>query len=630
MFIGYDIETEGDEELYALQPWRVLEGTARVTLSCAWYNDTPVVETSGFIDALTALRAAGKPVALWKGTFDLAFLYASGIDISGISWIDGICLWKFLVNGQNMPYSWSLKEGAKTFLNNWAKQEEFLAMKDEELPDSSDPYWLRRVSMDAEATALIADVIWPLLTPQQQNLAKIQSISLPMMAKSWVNGIRLDLDAVKAAKPIVIQKMLLQEAKLNLLEPGSCETNYTPSKILRSPIKMKKLLYEDWGLPCTRYTEKGAKSTDKAALTYLADADTRVQEIIIWRAQNTILSKFTASPLEACEYLGSTTTHAEPKVFATYTKRGSFSSKVRNKKVGIALHQLPRGKEIRSYVLPTRPGEYVVEFDVMAQEARWMAVMANDQVMIDLFNSATPDIHSYMGSRLENIPFEEFLERKKAHDPEIVGAHGWRNLGKFINLSYNYRISPATARIKARVDYDLNVEVAQTALWKNIFLQAYVGIPQYWKTAPKIAKAKGYAETLAGARYAISLWGSLDWKCSSSAINFPIQGISSDQKELAMAVVVTTTPSVEDRLMLEMHDALHFSFPGNWTIGYLQNINRILNEIDYKKFWGVDLPVGFPWEGTLGPNEGNKISFGAEANPKLTIDEFYQNNKEAV
>lgn len=951
-FVGYDIETESldpEHPEYALQPWRVRECLSNITLSCAYFKGKRKIETNTHTNILRDLKALKKPVATWNGMFDVAYLYAAEQPIKGINWIDAMNLWKFLENGQDMPMSWTLKAAARKFLKDWPRQKEFLELKDEELPDPSDPYWKERVSLDAEATALIAEKIWPQLTPQQQNLAKIQSVYLPMVAKSWVNGIRIDMEGVRQAHPEIIENILQQEMKLGLVEPGSTADNYIPSKVLRSPTKLRKLLYEDYGLPCTRWTDGGKigvqqKSTDKAALTYLAEQDDRVQEIMIWRKNNTILSKFINTPMEACEYLNSNTTHAMPRVFATYTGRGSFASKVGKKKVGMALHQLPRGPEIRSYILPTRPGDYVVEFDVMAQEARWMAIFADDPVMQRLFNSSPPynDIHSYMGAQLIRMPFEDFLQRKAAHDPEIVGAHGSRNLGKFCiaegqlidtdkgsipieqvsldmlvwdgveyvrhdgvicngllfvitrdgitgtpdhevltksgwkqlqeiengsilrrypqherkevrgvgdsfeqlsqtqrnylcrlsvqlwqraasaffklrtwlintlqkvlpqiqknqlstlqsivttipcseksmhkseksllqrlwrsrhtdevpkpsrmgcihhkrntkkklrqsadrsyrqqwplrtgkfesckltreyqkqrwfknrfiqrpgsvcsrlvaliktgfskhfllsikccelttkrliyrgafregstkeiqgekkicydilnagprnrftiqgkvirncNLSFNYRISAASARSKAKVDYGIDATLDQTESWKNTFLQSYTGIPQYWRMAPRIAQAQGYCETKAGRRYKLTRWGDMSWSTSSSAINQPIQGSSADQKELAMAVLTTKMPDLESRLMFEMHDAIHFSIPGDYTMGFLQKINKILDNIDYKKYWGVTLPLSFPWEGSLGPNEGSKIEFGYDVNPDMTIDQFYK------
>lgn len=622
MFCGFDLETEGDQELFALQPWRVLEGSARITLSSAYYQGKSKVVADNHGAFVQELRELNVPIVGHNIIFDLAFLYASGIDISGIPWVDSMLLWKFLDNGQEMPMSWTLKSGVKKFLKDWPHQKEFLAMKEEELPDPSDPYWLRRVSFDAQATAMIADIIWTQLTPQQQNLAKIQAVSLPAMAASWVNGIRIDLDAVKKARPKIISDMLIQEEKLGLVEPGSCEENYTPSKILRSPAKMRKLLYEDYGLVCTRFTDKGAKSADRTALTYLSDIDDRVQDILIWRQHNTILSKFIESPLKACKYLKSNVTHAAPRVFATYTGRLSYSSKIKKHHAGLSAHQLPRGKVIRQYILPY-PGDVILELDAKSQEGRLMAIVSGDEQMKNLFRAKPPydDAHSFIASKITGESFEEFLKRKAAKDPQAVID---RNAGKFTGLAYNYRSSPATARRIARVQYGIDVDIDTTTKWKQIFMEAYPAIPMYWKSAPIIAKGVGYAETLAGARYKISRWRDKDWVWSSasSAINYRVQGSGADMKYLAMAVLFTQMPELAERFLLDLHDGLHFSIPKNWAIGYAQKINWLLDSIDYKKYWGVDIDIPLSWEATTGYDEGTKFEINYDVDGAQTFDQF--------
>jgi len=496
-------------------------------------------------------------------------------------------------------------------------------MKDEELPDPSDPYWLSRVSMDAEATALIAEIIWPQLTPQQQNLAKIQAVSLPAMAMSWVRGIRVDLNGVQAARPRIIKGMLEQEEKLGLVEPGSGPDNYIPSKVLRSPAKMRKLLYEDYGLVCTRFTDKGAKSADKTALSYLSDEDDRVHEIMIWRNHNTILSKFIESPLKACEYLGSNVTHAAPKVFSAYTGRVTYGSKIKKHPVGLSAHQLPRGKVIRQYILPRTDDDVILEIDAKSQEGRLMALASGDEQMKKLFRATPPfdDAHSFIASKITGETFEEFLKRKAAKDPQAAVD---RNAGKFTGLAYNYRSSPATARRIARVQYGIDVDIATTTRWKKIFMDAYPAIPEYWKSAPKQARALGYAETLAGARYKITRWAEKEWAWSSasSAINYRVQGSGADMKYLALAVLFTSMPELEDKFLLDLHDAAHLSIPKTWTVERVQNINRILDNIDYKKFWGVDIDIPLTWEASVGYDEGTKFEIGYDTDGNQTIEQY--------
>jgi hypothetical protein len=78
--------------------------------------------------------------------------------------------------------------------------------------------------------------------------------------------------------------------------------------------------------------------------------------------------------------------------------------------------------------------------------------------------------------------------------------------------------------------------------------------------------------------------------------------------------------------MLEMHEAIHMSIPGHWSIGFLHDTNKILDGIDYGKYWGYTPPIPFPWEGSIGSNEGNKVEFDYTTDPSLTIKEFFDSN----
>jgi len=629
IFAGFDIETSGQEEGFALQPWRLKEGTAIITLSAAYCQGKRKVETEYHSALVEDLRKLGKPVALYNGIFDLAWLYAANIDISGIKWIDAMHLWKWLANSQSGPMMWPLKDAAKKFLKDWDKLDEFIDLKSEELPDPSDPYWLTRVSLDAEATALIAEKIWPRLTSQQQKLAQIQSLSLPVMAASWVNGVKVDLQAIKDARPGIIAEMLALETELGLqesAEPGM----YIPSKILRSPTKMRKLLYETYGLTCTRWTDGGKsgikkKSTDKAALTYLSDIDDRVQTIMMWRELNTVLSKFIEGPLACCKYLGSTVTHASPAIFSTYTGRMTYGSKLKKKyRVGIPLHQTPRKKEIRSYVIAP-DGYYIFEADAMGQEMRGMATMSKDPAMIELFNNKHPydDGHSLMGAQIGGMSFEEFIERKKNGDGIVTGPQGLRAAGKFCNLSMAYRSGPATSRRVARVQYGLDVTVNDVVSWKKSYTSLFKGVEKYWASAPKVARAQGYAETPAGRRYGLTRWRDLSWGTSSSAINFPIQGMGADQRDLAIAVMAMTYPELWDKFYLDLHDGMYFLVSRKARLSYLQSIMHTLDTIDYEKYWGVELPVPYLWEGSFGPDWGHKIDIPMSQDEDPTLEEVY-------
>lgn len=363
-FQSLDIETaptESYSQEYALQPWRVLEASAEITAIAVTSDEGVEVCTTGFGELLDELEG---PIVTWNGVFDVAFLIASGYDVRHIRWIDGMLLWKWVSNSQRMEWrpKWSLADGAKRWLKDWPYMERFIKMKmDAPEAGEDDQYWELRCRLDALVTKMIAERVWKQLTPQQRRSALIEAQCIWPTANSWVQGVKLELDLIKELHPAVTTEMRDIEIKLGvqnteLKKKMKTEVlngqEWQPSAILRSPPQKGVLLYETWGLECKAFTDKGARSTDKAALTYLADHDDRALDLLRWSELNTQYTKFINSPSEAAEYLGSNTVHPAPKIFSTYTGRYTYRSKTKQKfKTGIALHQMPRSKEIRRMVI---------------------------------------------------------------------------------------------------------------------------------------------------------------------------------------------------------------------------------------------------------------------------------------
>ena len=363
--IGLDIETapaNGAPQEYALQPWRVREGTAKITaVSLVRSNGQSILNTEGYNDILRRARDSKEFICTWNGVFDVAFLIADGHNVSKIKWFDAMLAWKWYSNSQRMEWNpaWSLADGAKRWLKDWKGLDAFLRLKAKDVEaGEDDQYWELRCKLDSLVTVMISEIIWAKLTPQQQRSASITMQCIVPTATSWLNGVQLNFGIMSDMRPAVTDEMWTLEGKLDVLNEGIPVWNkkiarevWTPSKILRSPKQMGVLLYDKWGIECTMHTEKGARATNKAALTYLADIDDRALDILRWRELNTQLTKFIESPQKAKAYLESETVHPSPKLFSTYTGRMTYRSKTKKKFfTGVALHQWPRNKLLRELI----------------------------------------------------------------------------------------------------------------------------------------------------------------------------------------------------------------------------------------------------------------------------------------
>lgn len=627
--IGLDLETapnEGQPPEYALQPWRAREGLAKISLCAVSRTNGQSKTTPGFFPDLRSVLSelAGKHVATWSGVFDIAWLLAYGLEaeVRRIKWVDAMLLWKHYENGQLMELrpNWSLEAGAVRFLKgrvDWLEQ--FVALKQTDaIAGQNDKYWTLRGKMDALATAMIAEILWRKLTPKQQRLAVIEANTLVPVAKSWINGVTLDAAQAQILSPSITSEMQELERKLGLTTPPKTKKElrearegWIPSKILASPKQLGNLLYSTWGLVCDRYTDKGAESSDKTALTYLADGEPRVLDILRWRELNTQRSKFIEGIAKSNEYLGTSITHPQPKLFSTYTGRMTYSTKSSSKgagakaKIGVALHQWPRPKALRSLVLAPE-GKTLLEYDAAGQEARLMAIQSRDEAMLYIFGQPSPrdDQHSYTGARIGGYDFDEFLALKDQGVEAIVGSKGLRYCGKFNNLSQQYRVGAKKNRLVARVQYGLDIDLDTSKLWGRIYHNAYPGVRLYWRDAIDRAKALGYAETLGGRRFRLVLWDDDNkWGTESSAINFPIQGTGADMKELAITTLYLKYPEVD--FMMDMHDGIFYTTNTcSATDELARDIRHTLNRLDYRTAWDFDPPIPLPWDGAIGDSWG--------------------------
>ncbi len=169
------------------------------------------------------------------------------------------------------------------------------------------------------------------------------------------------------------------------------------------------------------------------------------------------------------------------------------------------------------------------------------------------------------------------------------------------NLSNNYRIGSKKLRVQSRVQYGMNIELPIAQKWQSIFHRSFPGIKNYWKHAIKLGKEMGYAETYGGRQFKLQYWsGDWRWGTESSAINFPIQGSGADQKELAIWQMQVHFP--EFIFWFDLHDGIHYLVPNDTSNEELLEARDMLDALDYKKWWGVDLKVPLKWDCQVGKN----------------------------
>lgn len=609
--LSFDIETRGRLPEYALQPCRVLQGAALITsYACVGEGyDTPHGVLFPTVENLRALlrECAAQEITLvgWNVAFDASWLVALGLreEVNACRWLDGMLLWKHLTSAPTyvakVP-SYGLKAAVAKFYPAEAGYESGVSF------DADTPEELAKLleynKQDAVFTLRLTKKFLRELPQSQKRAAFLEAKSIPLVAESYVTGIKID-----TAAAIALDTKLDAEAKVAYVKLKLDSPNDISPEVLASPAQLSELLYSKWELHVPKYTQTGAMSTDKEALQELALTDERASLVFTYREAKNNRTKFVTNTLQSVVYNGDGHTRPQARIFGTYTGRMTYSSKQGKGKsevmTGVALHQWKRSKEFRALIVPPE-GYTLLEFDFAGQEFRWMAVESNDPTMLKLCEPGE-DAHAFMGARIHRCDYHKLSRDAHAGEPE---AKRIRQLGKVANLSLQYRTSAGTLQRVSRVQHGVDMSFAESQAIHGTYQMTYKAVPLYWSTQIYKARKNGYVETVAGRRVLLDNSAVTDkseqWSLDSTAINFPIQGAGADQKYLALAVLRNYLPKVEGRFYFELHDGLFVVVPHKYADRAVREVKHLLSNLPYQKAWGVALPIKFPVDAKMGSSWG--------------------------
>ena len=616
-FYALDLETEStvkEHPEYALQPWRAKSGEAKISLV-----GSTMVENSKYAGTVTTQFSTDTIITAWatcyiwtwNGTFDIAFLIASGIECSKVKWLDAMSALKWLIRSQltdpplnGKRFSWTLANAAKLMLKDWEHYEEFQTIK-EELKDDRE-YWEHRCKLDTEATLLIGKKVWERLTLKQRKGFLIEQEALYPTALAWVNGCHYNIDkakeleaSIERQKVKILPKILYSHSRTNLV----AHTIEILIKTLSIPKKLAALIYEICEVPFdeSARTETG-RSVDKGVLQFLIENHGRqFPQLVLIREYRNLKSKydkFIAGPNKIRGYLGSNVFHHNWRLNSTYTGRCTVSSKCMRKfPVGLPMHQIPKQGDFRKFI-EAPPGYCFIVADVDSQETKLMTDFSNDPAFLEIYAKGL-NPHAFTASKIAGISYNEII-RGKDHDDRLATIY---KAGKITNLGENYRMGARTLWRDAHTQWGMTPTEAEARNWVRIWKSTYCGVISQWDRFIQKARHNGYAETLAGRRFYISQWSKYRWASSSSAIITPIQGSGADMKYLAIAAMRKKFPELI--FWGEIHDEIIYLFkPEIWedNIKICKRVKQLLDNLPYEKAWGWKPKVPFTWSVSYGLN----------------------------
>jgi DNA polymerase I-like protein with 3'-5' exonuclease and polymerase domains len=604
-YCGFDLETPQDVPEYGLQPWRAMTGEATIKSFAVHMSDGEldgaVRMPSKRVLAGLLRHAAAHDITFigWNVLFDVSWLLALGLEaeVNAVKWIDAMLLLKRL-DGWRAPEYGGKGYGLKQAVaDTWPHHANYgLAEQDLIAVPQTEEEWVRLLEYnlkDATFTVRLGEQFMAMLSREERKGARIEAEGIVPVAKSYIQGITINTPALDELR----QSVLVTRAQATM------EFQADPS-VVASPKKLGQLLFEEWGYNPVKTTPTGSPATDKESLLKLSiqhPEDIRFKGLMELRKCNTRQTKFIDNVAASTEYHGTNVTRPAPFIAGTYSGRFTYASNQgrgkAKRQTGIALHQWERGKASRN-ILQAPDGYLLAEFDASGQEMRLMAEASGDETMLTLFEEGI-DGHAFMGAAIEGLEWQWIHNEQD----NIKAAKEARNMGKFANLSLQYRIGVETIMVRALVQYGLQLAYPKAESIKNTYLRTYRGVPRYWDSAIAKAKHAGYATTF-GHRH-IALTNLREWEQQQTAINFPIQGTGGDMKALGIACCKLLFDA-ECQYGWDLHDALFVYIKDDAkALGKVLRIQETLNNLPYKQAWGWQPRIALPWDAKFGKTWGS-------------------------
>lgn len=304
---------------------------------------------------------------------------------------------------------------------------------------------------------------------------------------------------------------------------------------VNSPKQLQAILFDELKLPKTKKIKSGY-STDADSLLWLYSETKHPLLTALLRIRE--VSKL-ASIIDSL-----ITASRENRIHTTFqqtiTATGRLSS------IDPNLQNIPirseEGRKIRDCFVAHKPYESLMTADYSQIEMRIMAHLSRDEGLIAAFASGE-DLHNTVGARVFSVPTSEVT-------PEM------RRIVKAMSYGLAYGLSA----YGLAQQLDLSPGEAQR-LMDDYFVR-FGGIRDYLKEVVRVAREKGYTETLLGRRRYLPDLSSENRQrremAERMALNAPIQGSAADIIKLAMLAVELeiAKAGLQSRMLLQVHDEL--------------------------------------------------------------------------
>ena len=421
---------------------------------------------------------------------------------------------------------------------------------------------------DADITFQLKEHFQPILEKvgTKKLFDEIEIPLVPVLADMEKEGIRLDVEFLKSMS-VEMQK------EIDAFEQQIYETAGEKFN-LASPKQLGDILFDKLkiGGAKQKKTKTGQYATGEEVLSYLANENQIVRDILEWRQMVKLQSTYIdALPNQVDKKTGRVHTDYMQTVAAT----GRLSSNNPN------LQNIPirteRGRQIRKAFIACDENYTLLSADYSQIELRIIAALCGEENMIKAFQNHE-DIHKSTAAKVFNVPLDEVTKEQRSH-------------AKTVNFGIIYGVSAFG------LSNQTNLSRKESADLIEAYYQTYPKLKSFMTSQVDFARENGYVETISGRRRYLKDINSANaivrGGAERNAVNAPIQGSAADIIKIAMINIhkKLTAENWKSKMLLQVHDELVFDVH-NSELEKIQPMIKHEMENAFKMAVPLDVEIG--------------------------------------
>lgn len=388
---------------------------------------------------------------------------------------------------------------------------------------------------DADITYQLKQNFSPILDKAETKklFDEIEIPLIPVLASMELEGINLDVPFLKEMSVEMAKESSQLEQKI--YETAGEKFN------LASPKQLGDVLFDKLkiGGAKQKKTKTGQYATGEEILSYLANENPIVKDILDWRQMVKLQSTYIdALPNQVDKKTGRVHTDYMQTVAAT----GRLSSNNPN------LQNIPirteRGRLIRKAFIARDENYTLVSADYSQIELRIIAALSGEENMIKAFQN-NEDIHRSTAAKVFNVTLEEVTKEQRSN-------------AKTVNFGIIYGVSAFGLSNQTSLSRKESAELI------DAYYATYPKLKSYMSNQVDFARENGYVQTVLGRRRYLKDINSANMMVKSgaerNAVNAPIQGSAADIIKIAMINIhkKLTSENWKSKMLLQVHDELVF------------------------------------------------------------------------